>query len=163
MFINKEGKLFGKVSIIDIFALILVIVMALGIYMKFFRTVETTAVENCIIEYEYKVSGIRMYSVTALQQSEKIYDAKTKEYMGEIVNVEYEPSIQKAELADGRVVMTEAPDRYDTFVTIRVNGGVNSAGYFTEENKSLCAGSKCITKTKFAKTEGEIISVKRAD
>ncbi len=163
MLINKEGKLFGKVSIIDIFALILVVVMALGIYMKFFRTVETTAVENCTIEYEYKVTDVRMYSVTALKQSEKIFDEKTKEYMGEIVNVEYTPSIQKAELSDGRVVMTEAPDKYDAVVKIRVKGGVNSAGYFTEENKSICAGSKCITKTKFAKTEGEIISVKKVD
>ncbi|MBO5136049.1 MAG: DUF4330 domain-containing protein [Clostridia bacterium] len=163
MLINKEGKLFGKVSIIDIFALLLVVVMALGIYMKFFRTVETTTVENCTIEYEFKVTDLRMYSVTALQQSEKIFDEKTKEYMGEIVNVEYSPSVQKAELADGRVVMTEAPDKYDAVVTIRVKGGVNNAGYFTEENKAICAGSKCITKTKFAKTEGEIISVKKAD
>ena len=163
MLINKEGKLFGKVSIIDIFALILIVVMALGIYIKFFRTVDTTSVENCVIEYEFKVSDVRMYSVTALEQSEKIYDGKTKEYMGEIINVEYEPSIQKAELADGRVVMTEAPDKYDAVVTIRVNGGVNSAGYFTEENKAIYAGSECITKTKFAKTEGEIISVKKID
>mgnify|MGYP002520514499 CR=1 FL=1 len=85
--------------------------------------------------------------------------------LGGILNIyELLPAFLIAMAVNAAVsLMTEAPDKYDAVVTIRVKGGVNSAGYFTEENKAICAGSKCITKTKFAKTEGEIISVKKAD
>ena len=35
MIINKEGKLFGKISIVDIAVVLIVILLAIGIYTRF--------------------------------------------------------------------------------------------------------------------------------
>ncbi|MBQ3573467.1 MAG: DUF4330 family protein, partial [Clostridia bacterium] len=43
MIINKEGKIFGKISIIDIAVVLIIIVLAACIYIKFWGTTQTIA------------------------------------------------------------------------------------------------------------------------
>ena len=58
----KDGKLFGKISIIDIIVVLCVIVLAFGIYAKFTSNSDAvSSSEKAKIEYVYKVkeeSGI---------------------------------------------------------------------------------------------------------
>ena len=46
MIINKEGKLFGKISVVDILVVVLLVVAAFGVYTKFFKTNERVAVAD---------------------------------------------------------------------------------------------------------------------
>ena len=82
--LDKRGKLFGKISIIDIFVIILIAALALGIYSRFAvksASVETTAQP---LEYTMKVSNVRIGTVNALKDyMGPVYDDTTKEYLGE--------------------------------------------------------------------------------
>ncbi len=163
MIINKDGKLFNKISIIDIIVILAVVVLALGLYARFSSSdtaVSTT--EKQQIEYTVSVKGIRIGSVEALQQGGPVTNSTTKEYAGEIVDVTYEEAIEARELSDGTVVQTLLPERYNAKVTISVDGSVSSSGYYTPSNQSINIGSTLYFTTKYANTSGTIIDVGEA-
>ena len=160
MFINKEGKLFGKVSIVDILVIIALIVVILGVYTKFFKTNETVSTDMVVIEYQMRVEDVREGTVKALENLGIIKDEKTKEYMGEITDAYREVARREMSEGDGDVIYAVLPDRYNSVITIRVEGKSNNSGYYTKDNKLLSVGSKVDIVTKYAKTSGEIISIK---
>ena len=84
----KDGKLFGKISIIDIIVVLCVIVLAFGIYAKFTSNSDAvSSSEKAKIEYVYKVKGVRDFTIDAFKKGGPVYDQDTKEYMGEVTGV----------------------------------------------------------------------------
>lgn len=158
--ISKDGKLFGKVSIIDILAVLAILVIGFGIYTKFFVGNEKIATTSTQFEYKMKVSDVRIGTVDALKNyGGDIYDTTTKEYLGKIVNVEYADAIKAAELSNGQLVESISPQRYDVTVTVRVDGNINNSGYYTANNQSICAGASHVFDAKAARTTGVILDV----
>lgn len=159
MIINKEGKLFGKISVVDILVVAVLVVAVLGIYTKFFKTNERVTVSNEIIEYKMSVKNIRQGSVDALSKLGPIYDTTTKEYMGEITEVSSVPAKGERTLGDGSVINAQIPDRFDVEFTVKVDGSSNNSGYYTKNNLLLCVGSKFVVSGKYVKTTGEICAI----
>ena len=160
MFINKEGKLFGKVSIIDIFVILVIVVAAFGIYTRFFAVNERVAVTENQLEYQFKIDKVRQGTYDAIAKLGPVYDKTTKEYMGEIIKVEAEECYESSELADGRVINSLVPERMDLIVTVKVNGSSNDTGYYTSDNKFIAVGSGFTITTKYAETTGEVVGIK---
>lgn len=160
MLINKEGKLFGKISIIDILVVILIIIGALGIYSRFFVAGPKVETATSRIEYTMKIREVRMGTVKAFQDFKgPVTDTTTKEYLGEIVDVSYTDSVKAVELSNGNLKAAVLPERYDVTVTVQVDGKVNDSGYYTSNNLALTAGSSYVFTSKAAKTTGTIMDV----
>ncbi len=158
--INKEGKLFGKISIIDILVVLAIVVAALGIYTRFF--VGNTKVETASshIEYRLKVQNVRIGTVEALERYKgAIYDTDTKEYLGDITAVEYTEATSGIETSNGQIKEAVLPERYDVLVTVNVDGKVNDSGYYTANNQALAAGSSYVFQAKAATTTGRIYDI----
>ncbi len=162
MFINKEGKLFGKISIVDIVVVLAVAILAFGLYMRFGGKESTVSTQKQQIEYAVLVKGVRMGTIDALQQKGPITNATTKEAAGEITNVTFEDAVDTRALADGTIVETLLPERYTATVTIRVDGSVNNSGYYTSTKQPINIGSTLFFTSKFANTSGVVIDVKEA-
>lgn len=160
MFINKEGKLFGKVSIIDVFVVIVLLIAIFGIYTRFFTTNDRVEVTKQQIEYQIKIEKVRQGTFDALSKLGPVYDKTTKEYMGEITAVVSEDCYEEQELLDGSLVSSKVPDRMNIVVTIKVDGSASNTGYYTSDSKYLAAGSGFTISTKYVETSGEIISIK---
>ena len=160
MIINKEGKLFGKISIVDIFVVIAILVAAFGIYTRFVAGNEKVDVKNTTIEYQIRVKKVRAATVEAFKKGGPLTDTQTKEPMGEIVNVETTPVFEEQALVDGSVAVTEVKDRYNVILTVRTEGSANETGYYTAKNKSLHINSGFVIANKFAETTGDIIAIK---
>lgn len=157
---NKNGKLFGKISIIDIIVVVCIVVLAFGIYAKFTSSSDAvSSSERANIEFVYKVKSVRDYTVKGFEKGGSFYDSDTKEYMGEVVGVTAEPAIMDVNLVDGTYKNVEVPDKFDAYVTVRVNGKYNSLGYYTTDNKYIGAGSTLNAWSKFTNTGGEIVAV----
>ncbi len=159
MFINKEGKLFGRVSIIDILVILVIAVAAFGIYARLAAPNEKVSTASQTIEYKILVREVRQGSVDALSHKSPIYNDTTKEYMGDIVSAEAVEAVADRILANGEIVSVNVPDKFDVTVTVRVDGSVNASGYYTSSNQMITAGSKYVINSKYAKTTGEVISV----
>lgn len=161
--INKDGKLFGKISIIDILVVLLIAVAALGVYSRFFVGNEKVETASSHIEYTLKISGVREGTFDALKTFKgPLYDTTTKEYLGEIIDVTAKNAVSSVDTANGLIKETTLPDRFDVIATVRVDGKINSSGYYTATNQVIAAGGTLTFTSKAAKTSGTIVDVYEA-
>jgi len=163
MFINKEGKLFGKISIIDVIVILAVMVIGIGGYLRFFAPNARLVAQPHEIEYVMRVHAVRRMSINALQQHGLIADMRTGEELGEIVNVTYEQAYWEIALIDGDYVSLPVPDRYNAIVTVRVDGRVSGTEFLTHQNRNLAIGTSIAIESKYASTSGEIIALRIAE
>ncbi len=158
--INKEGKLFGKISIIDILVVIIIIAVAAGIYLRFFKPVETIQVQTEKFSYTVCVEKVRNFSVDALRNMGGVYDTETKEYLGEITEIiSVEPTKDTGVTSRGNTVAIEYPERYDVTLKIETDGSVGANGYYTSTSRLISVGGELELTTKYIETTGAVISV----
>ncbi len=158
--LSKDGKLFGKISVIDILVVLAIVIAAFGVYTRFFMGNEKVETASSHIEYTMRVSEVRQGTVDALKDfMGPVYDFTTKEYMGDIVNVTFEEAVGANETINGQMRESVIPERYDAVLTIRVDGKINSSGYYNANNQAIASGGKLIFNSKAAKTTGVIEEV----
>ena len=98
---SKNGKLFGKISVIDIAVVLLLVVLVVGVALRFSGGAGGQFVSGNSYECVVKVKNVRDYTVKALEKGGEVYDKTTKEYIGTIVGVTSEPAAEPLALADG--------------------------------------------------------------
>jgi hypothetical protein len=87
MVIDEKGRLFGKISIVDILVVLVMIGLIAGVYFKFFVIdKDHNAANYDTIEYKLLIRAVRQQSVDAMEVGADIYDVKTDSYMGKIGN-----------------------------------------------------------------------------
>ncbi len=150
MIINKEGKLFGKLSIIDLLAIILIVVMIVGFSGRFLSGGRTVTTSTEKIRYVIRVEAVRQYTVDALKKGGPVFDHTTKEELGKVVDVTTEPARVESPLADGTIARVNVPDEYNAYVTVEVDGKVDDSGYYTKGNRQIGAGARFTMNTKYA-------------
>ncbi len=160
MIINKDGKLFGRISIVDIVVVLIVVVLAVGIFLKFSgKSTEAVATTGEEIECTFLVKNVRMYTIDALKKGGQLYDRVAKEYIGEITDVRYEDGKYQVNMADGSFMPAVPDERYNAYVTVEFTGKVNENGYYTATNKYLSVGSTVLFNSKYAQCESTVYSI----
>ena len=160
MIINKEGKLFGKISVVDIAVILIIAVLAVGIYIRFSGTTQTIVTAGEDIECTFLIRNIRMFSAEALERGGPVYDKTSKEYIGEITNVRIDEGEYQVNMADGSFKAVAPEERYNAYVTVEFEGKVGENGYYTAANKYLAAGTTVVINTKYAQCESTVYSIK---
>ena len=156
---DKNGKIGGKISIIDIFALILILVVAIGISIRFFSAPAKNAKETKRVSFVVEIEGIRKYSVDALNKKGNVIDVKRNYFIGEIKDVTYIPQKIDALDANGKMVSVEVPERYTARVTIESDCNETDNGYYIGDNLELSIGANVEIATKYANSSGKVISI----
>ena len=154
----KNGKLFGKISIVDIAVVLLIVVLAVGVYLRLSGSVGNF-VSGETYECVVKVKGVRDFTVEALKKGGEVYDKTTKEYIGTIQSVTTEPATEPLLMADGSHAMAPVEDRYQAYVTIAFTGKESGDGYYTASNQQISTGGTLILRAKWAECEGTFVDV----
>ncbi|MBQ3123800.1 MAG: DUF4330 domain-containing protein [Clostridia bacterium] len=160
---NIDGKIKGKFNVIDLLAIILVIAVAVGIVVRFKSTITTAVRSDEGFVYTVKVSGVKSYTVDALEKKGKVTDKKSGLDLGEITDVVAEPASTQTERADGKIVMSEQPERYNVTVTIKTRGKEAENSYITADSNELSVGRTTDIYTKYVHTSGKIMSVEKTE
>lgn len=161
MLLDDKGRLFGRISIIDLGVLLLIAVLLGGAYYKFFMVDRTqSAAKFDTLEYKILVEEVRQQSVDAIEAGADIYDFKTDSHMGKIVDKEVLPAKGQLTKADGTVVIAEKPERFDVIITIRVPGVETEQGYRAYGRIDLNRGSKQVLDTRMIMMETKIVDVR---
>ncbi len=163
MVINKDGKLFGKISIVDIAIILIIAILAVGVYSRFAGKTETIVTSGEKISCTFIVKNVRMYSVEALQKGGPLYDKTSKEYIGEITKVTYEGGEYQVNMADGSFENIVPEERYNAYVTVEFSGKIGDNGYYTAANKYLAPGTSVIINSKFAQCESDVYAIGPAE
>ncbi|MDD6484965.1 MAG: DUF4330 domain-containing protein [Clostridiales bacterium] len=160
---DKNGRIKGKFSIIDIAVIVLVIAVIAGIVIRFGSGVTSAVTSDVTFKYTVKVNGVREFTVKGLEKKGYITDKKSTEKIGEIQSVEVSEAKIQSTTANGTIEWSTLPDRYQCVVTIIADGRESEDGYLLNDTTELSVGRNVDLITKYVKTSGDIISVEVID
>ena len=160
---DKNGKIKGKVSIIDILVVLLIIAVIVGIAARYGSRITSSVKSDKQFEYVLKIENVRKYTVDALEKRGRVTNKKSEKDLGEIVNVETIPGTLQSTTASGEIKFSDLPERYTCMVTIRATGKESDDNYIMEDSTELSVGRNTELYSKYVKTSGNITSVKVID
>jgi len=105
MIIDAKGRLFGKISLIDIFAVAVVTMVFLVVYTTFgfgSRPVVTGAQQPVMITFF--IPALEDFTVDAIEMGARVENDTDGTFMGNVVNIEIGESINFMPDQDGREV-----------------------------------------------------------
>lgn len=156
---DKNGKIGGKISIIDIAVILLIVLAAAGIGMRFMSSATTAATSNVTLRYVVKINAVRSFTVDALKKGTLITDKKSEMKLAEIKDIEVSESRMQSTTANGEIKWATLPDKYSCLVTIEAQGRESEDGYLLDDTTEVSVGRMVELYTKYVKTSGEIIKV----
>lgn len=159
---DKNGKIFGKINIIDFAAIVVVLVALIGIAVRFTSVASENVTRKTDFTYVVEVDDVRIYTVNALQKMGTVTD-KQGNVVGEITTVQYTEKDRKTVLENGKAVNTVVPERFTVRLTLTASGKEADSGYFVGENTELSIGSSITMYTKYANCSGKIIDVEKIE
>ena len=158
MFIDQKGKLFGKISIIDLLVVLVVIAGIAGTVLAFQKVrggsvlTENKAILKQdstldMLEVEMRLNEVRSMTRDSIHIGDDVYAKDTNKYLGEVVRIETEPATRIISGYDGRAAEAEVPERLDVIMVVQVPGKRTDGGYFTGNNIHLVYDSAFEIKT----------------
>lgn len=163
MILDKNGKIGGKFSIIDAGVILIILIVAAGIFVRFGSGMTTAVKSDKEFEYQVEVSGVRQYTIDALSKKGKVTDKNSVMDLGEITDVKIVPTQFQSITAAGEIITTDLPERYSCIVTIRARGKESDDSYIMNDSTELSVGRNIDIYSKYVKTSGDIVSVKVAE
>ena len=160
--IDNKGKIFGKVSIVDLL-IVLLLVVAIGVTVfKFgFSAHKDVNEAGSKIEYVVKVEGVRNFTVDSIKEGAELYDDESDALIGVVKGIEVEKSMDYALKNDGTTVYAEKPDRYDVYLTVESDARILNGAYFANGTKEIGAFSGFKVYSEYFTFDIEVQSVKQ--
>ena len=159
--IDDKGRLFGKISLVDILVVMIVIVLGFAVYSRFFTQEQTAvgSVSNDEFTYVLRLNGVRSMTAEALRVGDAIYGTDNGTYLGTISNIEVKDSYQEFATVYGTTVVAPAENRYEVLLTIASEGLITSGKYYVSRSYELGANMTVGFYTKYCSTAGYVWSI----
>jgi hypothetical protein len=159
MVVDKNGRLFGKINIIDIAVILVVIAVIAGVFVRFTGGAGKIVTATRKIEFTVEIDGIRDFTVSALERKGVVTDKRYSVVTGEITDVQTTDAEYDSTRSDGKIVRAPMEDRYTSVVTIVTDGKESDSGYFDTNNEEIAVGREYTIYSKYVCTTGVIRTV----
>ena len=163
--VDRNGRLFGKISIIDVLVILVVLVMAAALYFKNNQTHTGTSVTEQEITFVVRAQGVDNFVADAILVGDSLYDqdySSGGRALGEIIDVQVErdPGFKLADkLTNGTTGLLEAEETVDLLITVKGSGLVTGRTYSNNRVYDLGVNSSRSYCTKRADFKGTIASI----
>ena len=139
---DKNGKFFGKVSVIDVLLIVLILGLAAGFgYRKLSAPAERIVYSNTKFYSTFMVEKVREFSVAAFAEGDLIYEQYGTQPLGKIVDIRTEDAYDVLKKADGTAIYAPIEEKFNVYLTLESSGSVNDGGYYFNGNAQLSVGS----------------------
>jgi hypothetical protein len=143
--IDEKGRLFGRVSIIDILIVLAVIGLGLGfIYKRISPEVMQIVNADATFYVTLATNRLRSFSVEAISEGDLMFKQHDRQSLGRIVKLEIKPATDYLLRPDGTAELAEMEDRYQTFITVQCTGAITDAGYYVNGSMHIAEGSEMV-------------------
>lgn len=162
MLIDSKGKLFGKISIVDIIVVAILVVAIAGAYIRFNGNKPAVVTNDTEFYYTISINNIRQSNMDLLKNSIGTtfsMDGKITSTMGELVDVDVSDAKGTITKTDGTIVSATVPNKYDVKLTLKVLGNVSDHGYFTPDTFEICAAKEYNIKNIYCSVTGVVDKV----
>ena len=175
MILDKNGKLFGKISIVDIAVVLVIIVGIIGFFITKSKLDQSklladdsdmlikSSAEMDVLEVELKVEGVRDVTRDAIIVGDDVYLTANDKIIGTVVRVESTPAVRTVTGDNGVVYNAEVPEHYDVSIIIETKGKKKMEGYYTDSNIHLLYGKEMEIKTTTIQTSPRIEKITVVD
>lgn len=168
MILDKKGKLFGKVSIIDLFVILVIIAGVAGVIVT--KTaldnekllsddsnmlIHTSAAKDQL-EIKLKAKEVRDVTRDSIIVGDEVYLVANDKVLGTVSRVESEPAMRDVICDDGTVYTAPVPDRYDVTIVVDADGKKKEEGYYTALNIHILYGKEMEIKTSTIQTTPKV-------
>lgn len=129
--IDRNGRLFGKISVLDVLAILLVVALAAALSFKGEQTHTGTSDTLIPITFQVTAMGVRDYVGDAIQVGDPLYDQDRTSGgpLGSITEVEILPGTKQAELNDGTLAIVPAEGCVNVVLTVEGEGVLSGDQY----------------------------------
>lgn len=159
---DKNGRIFGKINIIDLLVIIVIIAAACITVFKFTATSgKGNTKVNTAFSYTLKVTDVRDFTAKQFAEGDNLYDDETGKFIGKVTAVKTEQSKEYALKSDGTYNYTERPGRFDVYVTVSTNGTVKDTGYFAEGIRQIAPHSTIVLSSQKLKTNATVENIEQ--
>lgn len=160
-FIDEKGRIFGIINIIDLFIILIVIIIGLGIF-KFQDIRESVNIfdtsEKVDIYITYNINDVRMASYEGIKIGDVFYVKDTNQIIGEVIYKSYSNSKISTIDSNGKFVYSEVPDHYDVLFKIKAKGSYNDTKV-TINGKDIHIGESTEINSRFSKFTAIIYNI----
>ena len=140
--IDSSGRLFGKVSLLDVFVITAIIVLFLGFfYSQITEQVGAFIAPTEVFYVTFEVNGIRAVNAESIEVGDTVFRIRENLPFGEVTHVgSIEPATYLFGRSDGTAVHAIMEGRYRLVFTVRSQGSITSIGHFVNGNAHVAVG-----------------------
>lgn len=128
--IDRNGRLFGKVSVIDVIVLLVVAVLVAAVFVRNRLPQTGTGVTTVPVVYTMQVQNQPEYMLDAIQVGDQLFDQarSTNGSLGTITHIQVSGGTSLAAFSDGTAAMVPAEGYYDLTLTIEAQAMIDANG-----------------------------------
>ena len=160
--IDKNGRLFGLISIIDVIVIAVVAVMGVALYLKTNTMTHTsTTTSNQTITYQVYARGVAESVEDVLQLGDRFFDEDrgNSGCLGVIRKIEILPGTEMISFNDGSVDIVPSEETVDILLTIEGEGLISGKSYSLNRIYDLGVNSARNFCTPYARFTGTVVSI----
>ena len=157
--IDDSGRLFGKISLLDIFIILTVTALLVGfIYSQTSEQAGVFVAPTEVFYVTFELNGIREENADTLEVGDIVYRLHDNEPLGVVTHIEpLEPATTLLAKSDGTVVHAVMEGRSLLVYTVRSQGSITSIGHFVNGNDHIAVGSKVVVVSNRTSLSGSVV------
>ncbi len=162
--IDSKGKLFGKISVIDIIIVLCIAFLLLTMVLNIFKQESAPVSSVNDTEYTTTLKAYNLYKpyTQPFKVGDSVYSTAGT-LIGEIVNVEEKVSYAKMKLSDGRYTDFSYGDLINYYITVKGVGSKTDAGIKADGVFSLLPNSNIMITSKLYYGNAVVLSVEKTN
>lgn len=157
--IDDKGRLFGKLSIIDIFVVVLILGVIAGTAYKLKGPVATVNRGDKTIYYTVKISDVRSFTTDYYEEGMRVCDSKSGAYIGKIDAIRVEPYMDTVIMNDGTLKLAEKPGKVEIYLDLSAEGVETDQSFLVGGTYEVKAGTGAYLSTKKVEVQGSVEKV----
>jgi hypothetical protein len=148
--IDEKGRLFGKISVIDVIVLLAVVILAIAAFTKFNVYENPLTSETMVdVQYTFRIPAIRYSNASMMRVGDKVYLTETGANIGTIVASEIIDAEEIEGLYDGTFVVAKVHERYDVLLTLEARCSYSGGRYYADRTFEINANAEHRIFTKY--------------
>ena len=141
--IDSKGRIFGKVSLIDIFVILAVVVLAAGfIYSRTAQHLRQIIMADTPLYVTFLVEGVREFSLNAVNEGDIIFRQHERVALGRVAHIETGPAYDIMIRTDGTAIYAPVEDRFNMYITLECVGSITNTGFFINGTLQVAKGGR---------------------
>ena len=160
--LDRDGRLFGKISIIDVIVLLVVAVLAVAVFVKSQRAQTSTSITDTPVIYQMLLTNQPEYMLSAIQEGDQLFDEDrtTNGSLGTIVDIQVSDGTYAGELDNGTYGDLPAEGCYNILLTLEGEALVGADGSVALNRVyDLGVNSNRSFVTKYASFVGRVVDI----